>query len=181
MSLTLLFPPAAEPVTLQDLKDHLRVDGDAEGGFIAAALASAVRAIEARSGLALMTQGWRLALDAPPEAPLIFPIAPVQSVDTLTVSGAAVSPSAYEFAPGSPGRLRVAAPWPAPANRIGDVVIDFTAGFGVAGDVPSPLIQAVKMLAAHFYENREAAGEARVYAVPRAVDALIAPWRELRL
>ncbi len=181
MPLTLLSPPAAEPVALQDLKDHLRVDGDAEDGVIAAALASAVRAIEARAGLAIMTQVWRLTLDAAPAETLILPIAPVTSLDAVTVSGAAVSLSAYEFAPGAPAKLRPAAPWPAPANRIGDVVIDFTAGFASADDIPASLTQAVKMLAAHFYENREGAVAARVYSLPRGVDALIAPWRELRL
>jgi hypothetical protein len=37
------------------------------------------------------------------------------------------------------------------------------------------------MLAAHFYENRAGAAIERVFATPLAVDALIAPWRELRL
>ena len=181
MSLSLLSPPAAEPVTLQEMKDHFRVAENDEDGVIAGLLASAVRAVEARAGLALMTQNWRLTLDAAPAETLILPLAPVQTIDAVTVAGAAVDPSAYEFAPGAPGRLRAAAPWPAPQEKIGDVEIDFTAGYGAAADVPTPLRHAVKMLAAHFFENREKAGEARVFAVPDAVDALIAPYREFRL
>ncbi len=181
MSLTLIAPAAAEPVTLAELKEHIRVTDASEDAFIAGALAAAVRSIEARSGLALLTQGWRLALDAAPQETLLLPIAPVQSVDAVTVSAAPVDPSVYEAAPGSPGRLRVAAPWPAPARAIGDIAIDFTAGHATPADTPGPLKQAVLMLAAHFYENRESAGEARVYSVPRSVDALIAPYREFRL
>lgn len=181
MSLTLISPAGAEPVSLAEVKDHIRVTDASEDAFIAGALAAAVRAVEARGGLALMTQGWRLTLDAAPDETLILPIAPVQSVDAVTVSGAAVDPSAYEIATGSPGRLRMAAPWPAPANVIGDVVIDFTAGYAGVADVPTPLRQAVMMLAGHFYENRESAGEARVYTVPLSVDALVAPYREFRL
>jgi len=181
MSLTLINPAAAEPVTLADAKEHLRVTDVAEDAFIAGVLAAAVRSIEARGGLALMTQGWRLTLDAAPDETLILPVTPVQTIDAVTVSGADVDPSAYEKAIGSPGRLRAAAPWPAPARAIGDVAIDFTAGYATEGDVPGPLKHAVLMLTAHFYENRESAGEARVYTVPRSVDALIAPFREFRL
>ena len=181
MSLSLLSPAAAEPVTLDEVKLHLRVTGTAEDAFISGIVAAAVRAVEARGGLALMTQAWRLTLDAPPDETLVLPIAPVASVDRVTVSAATVDASAYEVASGSPGRLRVAAPWPAPANAIGDVSIEFTVGYANVDDVPAPLKQAVMMLAAHFYENRESAGEARVYTVPRSVDALIAPYREFRL
>lgn len=42
-------------------------------------------------------------------------------------------------------------------SRGGEAEIRFTAGFGASwGDVPSDLRQAVMMLAAHFYENRNA-------------------------
>ncbi len=181
MSLTLIAPAATEPVTLTEAKDHLRITDAAEDAFIAGALAAAVRSVEARGGLALMSQGWRLTLDAPPAETLILPITPVQTIDAVTVSGALVDPSAYETAAGAPGRLRAAAPWPAPLRAIGDVAIDFTAGYATLSDVPGPLKHAVLMLTAHFYENRESAGEARVYTVPRSVDALIAPFREFRL
>lgn len=181
MSLTLISPAAGEPVTLTEAKDHLRVTHDGEDAFIAGALAAAVRSIEARGGLALMTQGWRLTLDTPPAETLIVPVTPVQSIDAVTVSGGVVDASAYEVAIGAPGRLRVAAPWPSPLRAIDDVVIDFTAGYESAGSVPGPLKHAVLMLTAHFFENRESAGEARVYTVPRGVDALIAPFREFRL
>ncbi|MBL4618959.1 MAG: phage gp6-like head-tail connector protein, partial [Marinicaulis sp.] len=61
------------------------------------------------------------------------------------------------------------------------VSIDFTAGYANAGAVPEPLKHAVKVLAAFFFESREAAGEKRIYGVPQSVDALIAPYREPRL
>ncbi len=186
MSLTLLSPPAAEPVTLDALKTHLRVTHADEDALIAAALAAAVRALEARGRLALMAQSWRLTLDAPPDETLLLPVAPVISLDAVTVSNAdgmqqSVEPKLYEFASGAPGRLRRAGPWPRPASELDGVRIDFTAGHADAGAVPAPLKQAVKILAAHFYETRIAAAERRFYAVPASVDALIAPFREMRL
>lgn len=185
MSLTLLSPPASEPVTLAELKEHLRVAHDDDDALIAGFLVAAVRAIEARAGLAFLPQQWRLTLDEAPGETVILPVAPV-SVAEVSVIDTQGDPhtldaALYEFAPGAPGRLRPAGLWPSPGVRLDGVRIDFTAGHADAASVPSPLKQAAKLLAAHFYENRESAGEARIHAVPRAVDALIAPYREFRL
>jgi uncharacterized phiE125 gp8 family phage protein len=50
--------------------------------------------------------------------------------------------------------------WPITlAYQRGSVEIDFVAGYGeAAGSVPPMLRQAVKILAAHWYEHREAVG-----------------------
>jgi len=186
MSLTLLSPPAAEPLTLQELKDHLRVIDAAEDALINGVLVAAVRSIEARGRLALTPQQWRLTLDLPPEETLFLPIAPVASIDAVTVTDNDAAPqpvanSLYEFAAGSPGRLRRAGPWPQPGVALDGVQIDFTAGYADASAVPEPLKQAIKILAAHFFETRAAVRETRTYSVPQSVDALIAPYRELRL
>jgi len=49
--------------------------------------------------------------------------------------------------------------WPlinTPVRQMGGIRIDFTAGYGAdPTDTPSPIRQAVKMTAQHFYENRE--------------------------
>jgi len=186
MSLSLLSPPAAEAVSLAELKEHLRVTASDEDAHINGALVAAARAIEARAGLALMTQQWRLALDAVPEETVIVPIAPATNIDAVTVTDGAGAPqavdaAAYEFAPGFPGRLRVAAPWPQPGPKLDGVQIDFTAGYADAPSVPEPLKLAIKALAAHFFETREAAGEARIHSVPRSVDMALAPYRAMRL
>ncbi|GJL92773.1 head-tail connector protein [Hyphococcus sp.] len=186
MSLTLLSPPAAEPVTLSELKAHLRVTTDDEDALITGMLVAAVRAVEARASLALMPQQWRLTLDAVPEETLFLPLSPVSALDDVTVIGGegeaqTVADNLYDFVPGASARLRRAGPWPNPVPRLGGVRIDFTAGYADADAVPEPLKQAVKNLAAFFFESREAAGEAKIYAVPSSVDALIAPYREALL
>ncbi|MEO0983274.1 MAG: phage head-tail connector protein [Pseudomonadota bacterium] len=181
MSLTLLTPPAGFPVALADIKAHLRLTDSAEDALVSAATAAATRFIEARAGLALLTQSWRLTLDAAPEGALRLPIGPVQGVAAVTISGETLDPSAYEVATGLPGRLRAVGAWPRPAESLADVAVDFTAGYGAAADVPAPLIRAVKLLAAQFFETREAAGDERFFEAPAGLDALIAPYRELRL
>ncbi len=186
MSLTLLSPPAGEPVSLAEMKAHLRLTSDDEDALVTGLAVAAARAVEARAGLALMPQQWRLTLDTPPEDTLFLPLSPVSAIDAVAVLDAedapqAVPSSLYDAALGQRARIRPAGPWPVPGRAIDGVRIDFTAGYADADAIPAPLKQAVKILAAYFFETREAAGEARIYAVPSSVDALLAPYRELRL
>ena len=56
------------------------------------------------------------------------------------------------------------------------------AGYGTAADVPETFRQAIRLLVAHWYENRAAAAAPDSAAeLPYAVTALIAPQRVLRL
>lgn len=59
-------------------------------------------------------------------------------------------------------------------NRTEKELID-----GNAGKFPVPLIQAVMMLAAHWYNQRESVSTAQMYQVPDALQALIKPYRKL--
>jgi uncharacterized phiE125 gp8 family phage protein len=186
MSLQLLIPPTEEPLSLDELKAHLRVLSDDEDAAVLQYGEAARRAVEARGGLALVAQGWRLVLDRLPNGVLTLPRAPVFSIDAVTLidkTGAAsvIPPEHYDYETGAMGRIVARGLWPQSARLIGGVRIDFTAGWADASEVPSELKLAVKMLAAHFFENREGAAAERVFAVPQAVDALIAPYRQARL
>ena len=62
----------------------------------------------------------------------------------------------------------------------GSVEVVFSAGFGPAwSDLPADLAQAVLLLAAHYHENRHAAG-GRAEAMPFGILALLERWRTLR-
>ena len=74
------------------------------------------------------------------------------------------------------------APWaiPIPGRATAGIEIDFKCGHGdAAADVPAPLVQAVRLLLAHAYENRSL-GSA-VDAGPASVAALLAPFRVVSL
>lgn len=62
------------------------------------------------------------------------------------------------------------------------IEIDITAGYGdAASDVPEALRQAVRLLVAHWYENRGLATTGAITVLPATVAALLAPYRMLSL
>ncbi|MEZ5920950.1 MAG: hypothetical protein R3C60_06315 [Parvularculaceae bacterium] len=178
MSLTLIAPPIEEPVSLAELKDHMRINGAAEDAAIAGFGVAARQMIEARFGIAIIAQGWRLSLDAPPRCALTLPLSPVASVDSVGVKKNGVtelvSAGGYETQTGPVGRLLINTPL-VTDQKLGVVVIAFTAGWPDAASVPDELKLAVKTLAAHFYEHREGEG------APPAIASLLARYRQVRL
>lgn len=173
MSLTLVTPPAEEPVSLAELKDHLKIAGAAEDALLSGLVVAARQAIEAKFQIAIIAQGWRLALDQAPETQIILPLSPVSSVDAVGIvrNGVteALGPSQYEAQAGNIGRIRLK------ACASGGLVVTFTAGWAGASSVPEAIKLAVKVLAAHLYENREES--------PRIPDvaAFVHPYRQVRL
>ena len=189
MALILTSGPAAEPVTLAEAKAHLRVDGSAEDAIIASLITTARLHVEAALGLALITEGWSLVLDAWPEDAVSLPIRPVQAVSavkvTATGGGVAVLPVERYLLDGAgmPSRLiPVGGPFPDPGVPALGIEIAFTAGFGdAATDVPAPIRQALLLLIAHWFEHREPALDTAVTRIPSAVSELLLPYRAVRL
>jgi uncharacterized phiE125 gp8 family phage protein len=181
--------PVAEPVTLADARAHLRIAGEAEDGLIEGLIRAAREEVERATGLALLSQRWRLVLDRwPAGATVLMRRHPVRAVEDVTVyaaDGAAsvLDPADYLLDPVSrPARLQFLRPLPAP-RRMNGIEIDFLAGFGEAGsDVPDGLKRAILLLVAHWYEFRAAfdAGDQPV-SLPSGYERLIAGWKELRL
>jgi uncharacterized phiE125 gp8 family phage protein len=70
---------------------------------------------------------------------------------------------------------------PSPGRSTAGIELDVTAGYGdTAVDIPEPLRQAIRLLLAHWYENRAIVAEGST-ALPASVEALIAPYRVLSL
>lgn len=181
--------PAAEPVTLADVKAHLRLDGDREDALLSGLIKAARCEVERATGCALLTQEWRLLLDRWPRSNLVvFSIHPVRAVVAITVFDGDGHPTVLD--PGSilldgttrPARLLIEAP-PAPGKALNGIEIDLRGGFGHAGtDVPDLLKRAVILLAAHWFEFRtELEPAARPASFPRGYERLIAPYQSRRL
>jgi uncharacterized phiE125 gp8 family phage protein len=191
MSSILLTPPAVEPVSLADGKAFLRVDHADDDAVIAALIAAARSHVEAQTRRALIAQTWRLVRDRWPAdgriAVLPAPFIEMLAVRVIDENGAALAIDIEAFVAdtaAAPAMLAFA-PWsmPAPGKRVGGIEIDVSVGYGAAAaDVPAPLVQAIRLLIAHWYENRALIAVGQVVAVvPSAIAALIAPYRVLSL
>ncbi|MEJ1157997.1 head-tail connector protein [Prosthecomicrobium sp. N25] len=190
MTVALITPPAAEPVTLAEAKAHLRVDVADDDAAIAALVAAARRHVESLTGLKLIDQVWRLYRDGWPADGLVpIPLFPVSAIGPVVVYDAAgtpatLAPAAYRLDTRSrPPRLRLEAGAAGPGIGLNGIEIDVTAGFGAsAAAVPAGLRQAVLMLTARWYEDRD--GAALGVVAPEAADRLsdlLAPFRSPRL
>ncbi|MTH95855.1 head-tail connector protein [Roseibium sp. RKSG952] len=181
MTVHLESPPAVEPVSLDDMRKHLRLVSTAEDGTLASLITAARSHVEQATRRALITQGWRMFLDAwPPGRVVPLPLAPVSQLDQILVYDLDGMPTTLDpdawvlLKEQDPPRLKVAAGAGYPAQGVSGIEIGFTAGYGPAAeDVPAGLKQAVKLLAAHWFENREAGSDRPVATVPVGFDRLV--------
>jgi uncharacterized phiE125 gp8 family phage protein len=186
----LLTAPAGEPISLAEAKAFLRVEHNDDDATIGALMSGARIHIEAQTRRALMTQTWRLTRDVWP-ASGVLPLLPAQLRALVAVRVYDADSNVQTVLPASFGIDKIAAPavltfergaLPAPGRIAGGIEIDIEAGYGAAADVPEPLRHAIRLLVAHWYENRaliSASGE--IASVPASVASLIAPYRVVSL
>ncbi|MFN3744474.1 MAG: head-tail connector protein [Hyphomicrobiaceae bacterium] len=184
--------PAVEPVSLAEAKVHLRIDTNAEDTLIQSLIMTSRLHIEAALDLALITQSWRLHLHRWPRArSLNLPLRPVQSLTAVKVFDDDGDSQTLDIATfildgsANPARLILSGSGslPLPGRPANGIEIDFVAGFGDApSDVPHPIRQALLLLTAHWYENREPVEiGAAATVIPGTVSDLLAPYRQRRL
>ncbi|HEY8565721.1 MAG TPA: hypothetical protein VIL65_09490 [Beijerinckiaceae bacterium] len=173
--------PAVEPVAVAELRAHLRLEDGAEDSVLATLIAAAREVVEARSRRVLIESRWRAVLPWR-SARLALPLSPVTalvSVARLRDDGIAepLPPELCRLdAASEPPRLRLDALPPGPDAR---VAVEFLAGYGAApAAVPEALRLAVRLLAARWFEHR---GDGEVPAWPADLEAVVAPFRPVRL
>lgn len=178
-------PPADPCVTTARMKEHLRVSHSEEDTLIAALVSRAEGWVEQRSGRSLMYQCWRyrtwngyrwdgtrLAL---PRA------APFRSLDLVMVrreietADLVVASDLYHVdGEGEPAIVTALSGFPAGVVH----TFEYFAGSADAEDVDPQLVQAVTLLAAHWYENREASVTGTISKeIEFAATSLVEPFR----
>jgi uncharacterized phiE125 gp8 family phage protein len=189
MTLYRTVAPEAEPVTLAEAKQMLRISHDSEDDLISGLIRAAREEVEASCGLALIDQQWRLALDVlPPLGRVLLRRHPVREIVSITMfgedgEGETVDPASYRLdAHARPARLHFRT-LPDPRKAANGYEIDFKAGFGEAGtDVPDLIQRAILQLVAHWYEFRAyVSPKDQPVSYPAGYERLIAPWRARRL
>lgn len=179
-----------EPLEITDVKAYLRfVESEHDqDGEIQNWIKGARQKLEKDTGLALLTQSWRVAVDQFPSyrQSLYLPVWPVQSIDRFvyidrdgTEQNLLVSPSNFLLGSTSrPAQLGLVdtASWPTDGRHFQPGTLELTAGWTASGDIPAELLMAMKKLIGDFAGFRESALVGQVAAVPQSYDALIAAW-----
>lgn len=187
MNLTVITPPAEEPVSLAAAKDFLRLGHAGEDGLVAALISSARVRVEQASGLALISRTLRRVWRRWPAeiSGLGVTLAPGASGELRSVrivDGAEVYTDHTGRFQIDCGRLCLRAWSMVPAvPEGGRVEVEFVAGFGDAADVPEDLILAVKRLVADAYNKRAEIGHNTDERLPDDVQAILDARRGVRL
>ena len=187
MSLIDLAAPAVEPIDLAYAKTFLRIDGTDEDTLIETLIKTARHRVENMIGRTLTRRSYIFRCAVPAGKCFTVPRPPLLGVTRLTLI--AENDQAVDIPPvdytvsrrRDPGQVRLKSGknWTDYLAEFSTLEVEFEAGYGdVPGDVPLPIRQAILLLLAHSYEYREMSESP---TVPIMVDALLAPYRAVRL
>lgn len=169
MALTLVTAPTVEPLSIDEVKMHLKVDHNDEDGLIAIYTRAAREFTESFLGRALVRQTWLLTIDEFPLAEIRIPLPPLLSVDSVKYDDSAgneqivSSLDYYVDKKSEPGWVVPVDVWPTPLDAVNAVRIQFTAGYSPTADSPDDLASNVPfnikagmlLIIGNLYENRE--------------------------
>jgi len=160
----------------------LRAPVSLEDALLSGFITAARQYCEGYQNRAYITQTWEGALDGWPEI-IDVPLPPLQIVDSIEYYGTdglsnLLLPAEYqEDVRGYKARITPAygKHWPTlTLQPLSGIVVTFTTGYGLlATDVPERIRTAIKLLAGHLYEHREATDIKEVREVAFAVNALL--------
>lgn len=187
-SLTLNTAPVAEPLATADLKAQMRVDHSDDDALIDSYALAARQLVELQTNRSLINSTWELCLDCfPSDGVIRLPrakVSAVSKIEYVNTDGTTVELATTEYRKdlrSEPARItpEYSKLWPVTRSVTNAVIVTFTAGYGAAGTaVPGPLLQAMKLLVASWYKNRETVADKKLENLPRpiAFSSLIAPY-----
>ncbi|MGW8180403.1 MAG: head-tail connector protein [bacterium] len=176
MARTLVTAPTEHPLSLSDLKEHLRVDGSDSDSELVSLLDEATNYVESMTGRRMITQTWKLVMDGFKDS-VVLPYPPLQSVSSITYQDASdatqtLASTNYTVDTDSePARVAQSATgtYPSTYDDLNAVTITFVCGYGGREDVPEELKRAIKLYAQWAYDMDEKA--------EAPLDHIIGKWR----
>ena len=196
MKTLLITPSTGNPITLEEIKDHLRIErGETrDDDMLKIYRTAAVEMVENITNRKLMPQTWKLYLDDWPQNEYIeIPYSPLRDVattnilytnstrGTTTFNLTGTSSSWALDTVSEPGRIVLDnnEDWPTDIlYQRNPIEIRFDCGYSASSNIPRSIKNAMLMIIAHFYEQREdtIVGQT-IQEVPTASKALLAPYR----
>ena len=185
MSIKIITPATAEPITLADAKLFLRVDSNAEDALITALITAARQLCEQYTRRILMTTTIEEFFDYfPPyrvgQSDIIYlsrgPVQSISSVKYLDGLGVEQTVNSSKYRTdiiSEPARIISTDGWADTEDTINAVIIRYVVGYSSATDVPGPIKQAMLLIIADMYEKRQDT----IKQLPTASEYLMTPYR----
>lgn len=185
--LELLTEPTIRPITREEVKDHLRIDltNTSEDSFIDTLILMATEYYQSRSWRQLISATYIQYLDEFPAFSLEFDKPPLQSITAIKYfdtdnAEQTLSSSVFEVDTKSQiGRIQLSdgESFPSTFDKLNAVSVEYIAGYGDdRSDIPDLIKSTVKLIVAHFYENRDMVsrmGTPAQIPMPEAIEMLI--------
>ena len=176
-------PTGTDIVSLADMKEFLRVDHSDEDATITAIIDAATQSIQDYTGRHFKATTWLYTMEFMRNVDIPYSATTVGSVVYLnTNAGTTTLNNNVDFYYGlENGILKlkyIEIPSDIRENRLDAITITGS----VTNQINPPLTHAIKMLAAHYYENRRAVVVGTITAViPLGIKAIINPYRLINL
>lgn len=174
MLIRVIKPPAAEPVTVAELKEYLHIDCDSEDSLLSRLISAARKTAEEYQHKAYMTQtlevatGWEKETELP-RSEFFKELVGLKDGEGNAVTGYTIKPDLnYKLVFEKTGK--------------GQLVATYITGVDDAKQVDEMVRLAIMQLACHWYENRLPVTDGKTVAeMPFSVRCLLAPGEVVTL
>jgi uncharacterized phiE125 gp8 family phage protein len=175
--LKLITAPTVDPVTVDEVQDHLRISG--EEAMVSRLIKSATSVIENYLGRRLITQVWDQYFECWRDRMTLF-YPPLQTLDSLKYydldgTQRTLASTHYWVTTDDPAQIVRAyeTTWPElQYGRPQPIVARMTIGYGLEAAVPQDIKDAIKLFATDLYEHRGSVVIGSVSKIPGYVTSL---------
>lgn len=163
-NLTLITAPTAQPISLEEVKEHLRivVTDTANDNYLSDVQDSAVDQFQSDAEYQVMQATYKLTLACFPDEYIDIPIIPKVTIteflyytDQSNTSTLTEGTDFYKVLTDRYCRLYPFSSWPSLGDRMDAIQITFTVGHATQSAIPARVLQGLKFLIGHFNENRQ--------------------------
>ena len=194
MSYSIITPATLKALTVQEVKDYLRVDSDAEDTLLGVLIDASTQMAESYLGRFLLTTVIEEFYDFFPvyktgvdpfhgDRNIIFlsrgPVQSVASVKYIDGNGDEQTVTASDYLTdlvSEPSRIMPNEGWLGTKDTVNAVIIRYTCGYTQASDVPANIKMAMLLMIGEMYEKRVDS----VHRLPTASEYLMNPYRVFR-
>jgi len=178
-----------EPISMQEVKDHLRISWEEEDALIYSLLSAAREYAEKTTSQAIIEQTVTAFYSRLPytAGAIELPLSNAVSITSITYVDSddvvqTLSASDYYLVQGQPNKVYIKEGYPEAKDRPDSVVIIYQAGFGAIPFKPFPqaIKAAILIMVGDMYENREAQSAQR-FEQNMTVERLLNQNKEMAL